>query len=415
MTPSLPWRFAARYLFSRKSSNAINVITLISVIGMVVGTAALILVMSVFNGLAGLIGSLFAAVDPDLRVLPLKGQTFVYDSAAIGRITSLENVAIVSRSIEGKAGLQYRDRQGFATIRGVEDVFTEVAPIDSPAYLYEGEWNLAYTRDSIGRAVFGSVVAASIQANTRDSLNPVRVFVPGRKLSLLNLAGSVNQDYIFPVGFVSTQKDYDSKYVFVSYTFAERLFGLWDEVSSLEIKLKNPRRAQQTGAEIKAILGPEFQVLDRQEQHKTLYRVMRNEKYVSYLIVVLMLLVASVNIVGSLSMIVLEKQRDISVLKTAGATPRLIRRIFLAEGLLTGLIGVGLGSLIALGFVFLQEQFHLLTFGGGDSFVVDAFPMEVRIGDIALIGGTVLTLAMLAAWYPAAKAAQTGVTEGLRK
>lgn len=412
---SLPWRFALRYLFARKSSNAINIITLISVLGMVVGTAALILVMSVFNGLAGLIGSLFAAVDPDLRVLPVKGQLFVYDSAMVEKIAKLENVAIITRSLEGKAGLQYRDRQGFATLRGVEAVFTEVAPIDSNAYLYEGRWKLGYTHDSIGQAVFGSVVAAAIQANTRDSLIPIRVFVPGRKISMLNLAGSVNQDYIFPTGFISTQKDYDSKYVFVSFEFAQNLFGIWDEVSSYEIKLKDPDEVAETAAQVKAILGENVQVLNRQEQHKTLYRVMRNEKYVSYLIVVLMLLVASVNIVGSLSMIVLEKQRDISVLKTAGATPQLIRRIFLTEGLLSGLIGVGFGTLIALGFVFLQRQFHLITFGEGGSFVVDAFPMEVRLSDLILICGTVLLLALLAAWYPARKAAQTGITEGLRK
>jgi len=411
----LPFFIARRYLFAKKSSNAINVITLVAMTGIAVGTAALIVVLSVFNGISGLIGSLFAAIDPDIKVMPAKGKTFVEDSASYARIRARAEVAYVARTFEGKAGLQYRDRQTFATLKGVEADFTQVATIDSTAYLYEGSFDLSPTADSIAQGVFGSVVAGSLAADRTDDAHPISVFVPGDDVSLLNPTSAVRRSELFIAGYFSTQKEYDSKYVFVDFDYARTLFGKENELTAYEVRLKNPSKAGAVARSLAKDLGPDFKVLTRHEQHATLYRVMQNEKYVSYLILVLMLVIASVNIIGSLSMIVIEKTRDIAVLKAAGAPASLIRRIFLTEGLLVGGIGTGAGLLFATGFVLLQQQYGFLRLSGGDSFIVDAFPMEMHLADLLLIGGTVLSLAIVAAIYPARKAAEITVVEGLRK
>lgn len=410
-----PLFVARRYLFSKKSSNAINVITWVAMLGIAVGTAALLIVLSVFNGLSGLITSLFGAVDADFKVVPVHGKTFMVDETTYQKLRNHPEVAAVSQVLEGKVGMQYRNRQAFATLRGVDSCFTRVAPIDSTAYIYDGKFMLTpSSADGVGVGVMGSILQQQLTASLRDYVHPIEVFAPSDKMSVLNPAGALRGARFFPSGFFSAQKEYDASLVFVSLDFARDLFDEPNALSSYEIRLKNPRKADALRAELGDILGTDFKLLSRYEQHDTLYRVMRNEKFVSYLLLVLMLTLSGVNIIGSLVMIVIEKTRDIAVLKSAGAAPQLIRNIFLWEGLLVSGIGGGVGMGLALLFCVLQQQFGFLKLSGGDSFVVDAFPVEIQAGDFALIFCTVMLLAVAAAWYPAQRASRISVVDGLK-
>lgn len=410
-----PLFVARRYLFSKKSSNAINVITWVAMLGIAVGTAALLIVLSVFNGLSGLITGLFGAIDADLKAVPVRGKTFIFDEVTYQKLLHHPEVAAVSQVLDGKVGLQYRNRQAFATLRGVDTNFTKVAPIDSSAYMYEGKFTLTPpSEDGIGLGVFGSVMQQSLTASLRDYVHPIDVLAPSDKVSLLNPSGAIRSRRLFPSGFFSAQKEYDASFVFVSLAFARDLFDAPEALSSYEIRLKHPENAEKVKAELAAIWGGDMRLLTRYEQHDTLYRVMRNEKFVSYLLLVLMLALSGVNIIGSLVMIVIEKTRDIAILKAAGATPELIRTTFLWEGLLVSGIGGGVGMGLALLFCLLQQQFGFLKLSGGDSFVVDAFPVAIQVSDFVLIFFTVMALALAAAWYPAQRASRIAVVDGLK-
>ncbi len=412
---NFPFFIARRYLFSRKSSNAINIITSISMVGIMVGTAALVIVLSVFNGLSSLLEGLFAAIDPDLKVVAAKGKSFVEQEDLIAQLKNHPDVAILTRTIEDRVVMQYFDKQVVATIKGVEDNFTEANEIASEGYVWEGEYSFE-KRNGIDQGVFGQGVAAQLSLNINDHVNPIQIQILNDEANnMLDLSNAIIYESIFPAGLFSVQKEYDDRFVLVSLAFARELFGYKDRVSSYEIALRDFDKVDEVKASLEAILGPEYMVITWYEQHQSLYRVMRNEKYIGYLILTLLLAIAAINIVGSLSMIVLEKTRDIAVLKSMGATTRLIRRIFLMEGVLVGGIGVVVGMIIAYGFGILQQNYGLLTLSGGENFRINAFPLEMRFNDFLLIFLTVTGLSLLAAIYPSFKAAQVEVVEGLRK
>jgi len=381
-------------------------------LGIAVGTAALIIALSIFNGLATFIEGLFSALDPDVKVVAARGSSFEYSEEVKKKLEGIPGVTIVSLTYEGKVGMQYYDKQAFAVIKGVDESFNKHNPIDSVDFLYEGEYEFG-PKNGYPRAIMGSEVAARVGANINDEIEPIKVFVPLHKRKGRTLP--VQTSYIFPSGYFSVQKEYDEKYVLVGLKAAQEIFNQEGRITAYEVGIKNLGQVDRVKADMEKALGEKFQVLTWYEQHKTLYQVMRNEKYVSYLILTLMLVIAAVNIVGSLTMIVLEKTRDIAVLKSMGTTVRTIRQIFFVEGLLVGGIGVSTG--LGVGFLFglIQQQFGVLKLQGGESFRVSAFPLEMQVGDFLLIAITVLTLSMLAAWYPSQKAAEVDVVEGLRR
>lgn len=413
---NLPFFIARRYLFSKKRSNAINVITWVSVLGIAVGTAAMILTLSIFNGLGQLLGELFDAMDPHIRIEAAEGKTLP-DSAALRRqLAEQPGVASVTRTIEDRAYMEYFDKRALPTLKGVEPDFARVNPIAERAYLYDG----VYTFDSLGRvpqAVFGAGVAYQLSINLSDRSNPVEVKVLNESAAASgNLSEAINYGALFPAGVFSVQKEYDEKFVLVDLETARRLLGFENRISAYELNMIKASDADAMRATLEQKLGPAYRVLGWREQHASLWKVMRTEKRAGYLILTLLVAIAAINIIGALSMIVLEKTRDIAVLRAAGASRAMIRNTFLLQGLMTGGIGAGAGMLAAYVLGFLQEKYGILSLGeGSESFRINAFPIQMWAQDFVLIGATVLILAVLAALYPAWQASRIGVVEGMRR
>ncbi|MFN0203416.1 MAG: FtsX-like permease family protein [Bacteroidia bacterium] len=413
----MPLFIAKRYLFSPKSNNAINVITLISMLGIMVGTAATILVLSVFNGFTGFIDSLFSAMDADLRIEAAEGKSFVDSEELTKKIKANTAVFALSKTIEDKAILNYLDRQAGAVIKGVDTVFRLINPIDSIEYVYNGKYDFRPIH-GISQGVLGTQVAANLNlnANLYDEDNPIKVFVKtGGAIKMGNPMLSFKNEQMYASGIFTVQKEYDDKYVLVDINFARDLFDYKDKITAYELALKNPNQVEKVKRELQAVLGKELRVLTLQDKHTTLYKVMRNEKWVSYLILTLLLTIVSVNIIGSLSMIVIEKTKDIAVMKAIGATDELIRRVFLTEGLLVGGIGGISGLLIGGILALLQIQFGFVKLNGGESFRVDAFPVQLQTFDFVVVFLTVLFLSVVASLYPSMRAAQITVNEGIKQ
>jgi lipoprotein-releasing system permease protein len=352
-------------------------------------------------------------------VVAARGQSFEDSEDVYRMLQEADGVLAVTRTIEGKIGLEYVDKQAFCVIKGVEENFPDVNPInglnpeDSLPYVYQGSYTFE-RKNGRAQILLGSGVAARLHANYNDELQPINLmFIPPDE-SVLG-APTVRIEPVFPSGYFSIQKEYDEKYVLGDFAFVQEVFGFDNRISAYEIKLSDIGQADATKAVLAEKLGPAYEVQTWFEQHKTLYMVMRNEKYISYLILTLMLALAAVNIVGSLSMIVLEKTRDIAVLKSMGATMRTIRQVFLTEGLLVGGLGVLSGMTFAYVFGLLQIRYGLIQLQGGDSFRVKAFPLAMQWGDFLLIFATVMGLSILASLYPSFKAAQVKVVEGLRR
>ena len=410
---NLPAFIARRYLFSKKSSNAINLITWVSIVGIGVGTAAIILVLSVFNGLTEFIEGLFSAFDPDIKIVSNEGQRFVFSQEDYDSLAADPSIAAITRTLEGRIGFQFGENTTYGILKGVESNFVEINRLDT--FVYDGEYTFA-PRNGITRAVFGSAVAGELNAQLDQDfpeVDPVNVFYIPRSASFSSLQTSVNNDYLIPSGFFSVQNEYDAKYVVTDFDFTEELFEAEGELSSFEIRLKDISEADVVKKRLQTQLGESYQVLTWYEQHSTLYRVMKNEKYISYLILVLILAIAAVNIVGSLSMIVIEKTRDIGVLKSIGATERIIRRIFMTDGLFVGLIGGLLGVILAFVCGIIQIKFGVIKLEGG--FRVEAFPLALEVWDFILVFFTVLILAILAAIYPSLQASRIKITEGIHQ
>ena len=404
----LPYFIARRYLFAKKSSNAINVITWVSITGIGVGTAALILVLSVFNGLTQFIEDMYSSFDPDLKITAERGQTFAYSDSLMTLVKAEPGVAAASFTLEGRVWFEYADNQTFGILKGLPSDYLSVNRLDTTILL--GDYTFAPV-NGVPQAVLGIGLAKfQLNTNLENDIVPITVsYIPqGSRMNIPNR--DVNSDVFFPSGYFQIQKEYDDQYVLADIDFVRDLFEADDQVSSIEIRLYNLDQADRVKSRLSEILGPQYNVKTWYEQHETLYRVMKNEKYVTFLILVLMIAILAINIVGSLSMIVLEKTRDIAVLKSMGGTSRLVRRIFLGEGLLVGFVGGGIGMAIALAFSLLHLQFGIVELHQGV-----LLPLKLRLPDFLLVSASVLGLSFLASIYPSRSAASITVVEGLRQ
>ena len=366
-------RIARRYLFARKSTNAINIITAISVLGITIGTAALILVLSVFNGFEDLITGLFSNFNPDVKVTVAKGKTFVPDTIQLGQLRQLEGVAAVSETLEEVAFFQYKNSEDFGILKGVDEYFSEVTKIDST--VREG----IYRFDDQGRAlaVLGVGMRNKLTVNVEDYLSTISVYMPKRG-RVGPLEKPFREKFIYPAGTFVIQQDFDNQYVLCSIGFAREVLDAGGEVSALEIKLRSGSDQQATIASIRDLLGEEFVVKDRYQQDEAFLKLMNIEKWMSYAILSLTLLLVAFNMIGSLWMIVLEKKNDIAILKSMGATNVTIRDIFLYEGLLLCLFGMLIGFTVAI----LLYLVHTNIDGGiisiPQGFLVTAYPISMR-------------------------------------
>ena len=388
---------ARRYLFSRKKTNLINLISAISVVGLMVGTMGLIIGLSGFNGFDSLIKSLFSSFDPELRITIKEGKSFSTASQSFDELRRMPDVAYYSEVVEDNALLRYRERQVFATIKGVSEDYVKFSGIDS--MITNGEFKL---KDEVNNyAVLGEVIAYNLSAGIKQ-MEPISVFVPkkGRESALLP-TGNFNQKLIYPSGIFSIQQELDTKYVIVPIGFAREIFEMPDKVSAVELKLNPGISDKKTIAAISALIGDGFEIKNRYQQHDYLYKTMLSEKYATYFILILILVIASFNIVGSLTMLILDKKEDIAILQSMGADKRTIRNIFLFEGWLISLIGAVLGTLAGLAICQAQISYGLVKLSDkASSFIVDAYPMKIEATDILLVVISVSLIGFLAAWYP---------------
>jgi lipoprotein-releasing system permease protein len=395
--------FAWRYFRSPKSTNAINIIAWVSMAAIVVGAGALIVVLSVFNGFEDLVKSLYSTFYTDLKIVPASGKTLVLTTDQLNKLRGFNGVRAVSLVAEDKALFQNGEMQSLVSLKGVDDQYTKVAGVQD--YILSGEFNLG-TADEPA-VVMGAGVENALGVQSDRSILPLTAYLfrRGSNVNLADPLSSLSSANVAPAGSFLIQQDFDNKYVLTNLPFIKMMLR-WkpDEYSGAEIALQDPAQAPGIQQDLRRLLGKNYKVLTRYEQNRSLYSVMQVENWVIYGILSLILAVASFNMIGALTMLVMEKQKDIQVLKAMGAPDVRIQRIFLLEGLLLAMLGAGLGIVLALLICWAQVQFHLVPLEGG-SFIINYYPVKVRMNDILLVLGTVLIVALLASWFPARKAA----------
>ncbi len=402
-------QIARRYLFAKKSTNAINLIAIISALGMMFITAALVLILSVFNGFEDLVISLYNNFNPDLKIVVNKGKVFVPEEHLLNEIKALPEVDNVSLVLEEIAMLSHNDKRSLTHAKGVDENFTKVSRVDTA--MVDGHFILKEGANNY--TVLGYGIQIELGLNVRSDFSVINVHLPNRKAK----PGSINPDEAFrtkqvrPAGSFSIQEEFDRKYVFFSLDFMRELLQYDDEISSLEIDFADGVDQAEAQEKITAIMGSDFKVLNRLQQDAFLYKVMNLEKWITFLILSLMMLVASFNIIGSLSMLVIEKSRDIGILKAMGATKSMIRKIFMIEGSLISILGGFIGMIIALAICLLQQKFKLVKIDG-DFFLLDAYPVALRWIDFVMVFLVVVFISLLASWYPSKKAAERSSLTG---
>ncbi len=366
-----------------------------------VGTAALLLVLSVFNGFEGLVKSLYADFYPEIRVSPAQGK-FVTISDSLGdRLATWPGVSAVSRVVEEKAILQNGEYQSVIQLKGVDDHYAAVSGL--PGRIYHGSFSLGTA--AMPALVLGAGVEDALGVQAGRDVRLLRAYIPrkggGRTLSAENIQATD----LYAAGSFIVQQDFDEQYGLTRYDFLREAMGLSPQsVSALELKLSDPGRTEKVKQALRDFLGDAFRVEDRYEQNRSLYGVMNAERWIVYGVLSLILIVGAFTMIGALTMLILEKQTDIQILRAMGAERRVIHRIFLMEGLLLAGVGAGLGMLIAGSMIWAQQTFHLIPLGGG-SFLIDYYPVEGRLSDGLLIGATVFFIAAVASWLPASRAA----------
>jgi len=389
---------ARRYLVSKKSHNLINTISLISVIGQAVGTAALIIVLSVFNGFEDVIKTLYNTFNPDFVITPETGKTINYAEFPKNKLRANVDVKGIAGVVEEDALFKYRDKQYIARIKGIPETYQDISPVDSMTR--EGSFTLEEGTSNF--AVIGAGVAWFLDINLNDYRSLLSVYLPKRgNASSFRFENAFNNEVIHPAGIFSVQQEFDERYVFVPLRFARKLLDYKNEVTSVEVFLKPGADTDENQLLIKNDLGPDYIVKNRFQQNEALYKVLKSEKLIIFLILLFILVLASFNMIGSLSILIVEKIKDIAVLKSMGADKPLIRKIFTAEGVLISLAGSLSGLIIGFIILFLQQQFGLVSLGAeqGD-FIINAYPVKMLASDFIYVFVTVLTIGLLATWYP---------------
>ena len=400
---NFPFYIAKRYLFSKKSHNAINVISAVSVCGVALATLALVCTLSVFNGFQDLVATMFTAFDPELKITAVSGKVFDGQDECIQSLRQLPEIEVFSESLEDNAMVQYKGRQAMVTVKGVEDNFDRLTPIDSILY---GRGELVLHDEVVDYAIPGIELVSVLGTGIRF-LDPLEVFAPkrGSRINVASPASSFNSDYLHSSGlvFAVNQQKYDASYILTSLAFARNLFQYDTEVSSVDLKLKDGSNIYKVQENISQLLGEDFRVLNRYEQQADTFRIMEVEKLISYLFLSFILLIACFNVIGSLSMLIIDKRADVVTLRNLGANDETIKRIFLFEGCLISFMGALVGVVLGVALCLVQQEFGLISLGSGDSagaFVIDAYPVSVHIGDVVLVLCTVLLVGYLSVLYP---------------
>nr|WP_314754289.1 FtsX-like permease family protein [uncultured Prevotella sp.] len=396
-----PFYIAKRYLFSKKKTNAINVISIISVMGVAVATMALVIVLSVFNGFHDLVASFFTNFDPQLKVVPVEGKTAPADDPILTKIRQLPQVAVATECVEDQALAMYQDKQAMVVIKGVDDNFEQLTHIKEILY-GDGEFSLHAANLQYG--ILGIRLANTL--GTSANFNEyMRIYAPQRdgQFDIMNpQSGFVVDSLLSPgVVFAVNQSKYDRNYILTSVTFARLLFDQDGMLSSLELRLKNGSDFEAVKREMKEIAGTKYKVLDRFEQQADTFKIMQIEKFMAYIFLTFILIVACFNIIGSLSMLIIDKKKDVETLRCLGADDRQIKRIFLFEGRMISALGALLGIGVGLLLCWLQQMYGLVKMGErSGSFIVNAYPVSVHYTDVLFVFITVMAVGWIAVWYP---------------
>ncbi|MBP3471996.1 MAG: FtsX-like permease family protein [Paraprevotella sp.] len=398
---NFPFYISRRYLFTRKSHHAINIISGISVCGVALATLALVCTLSVFNGFRDLVASFFTDFDPQLKVVPVQGRTVSADNKTLDKLTAHPAIQVCTRCLEDNALVSYNGKQQMVTIKGVEDNFSRQTKLNDLLY---GDGEFLLHADVLEFGIPGIRLAASLGIGTVFE-EPLQVFAPkkGERINMANPAASFTQEELYSPGvlFAVNQAKYDDNYILTSLAFARRLFSRPGEISSVELKLKPGANEQQVCKELEEWGEGQFKVMNRYEQQADVFRIMEIEKFIAYVFLSFILLVACFNIIGSLSMLIIDKKENVRTLRNLGATEQQITRIFLFEGRMIATIGAVAGIILGLLLCFLQQQFGFITLGdSAGKFVVDAYPVSVHFSDILLVFATVVAIGYGVLWYP---------------
>ncbi len=394
----LPFYIARRYLVSKKSHNIINIISAISVAGVGVGTMALIVVLSVFNGFEELVKSLYNTFDPDIKITVREGKTFDPSRVPKEKIIAMPGVVSYTEIVEENVLLKHKTEQNIVTIKGASDDFLVQNPLDS--MLFDGD--LLLHEQGIDYAIMGYLVAYNLGIKLYDQNNPITAYVPRRtKRALTSLERSFNTGALTASGVFAIQQEIDSKYVIVPIDFARRLLEYdQGEVTSVEVRLTDGTDYAEIQKAIREMAGDAFDVKNRFEQQALLYKIMKSEKWAIFFILTFILVIAAFNVIGSISMLILDKRKDIAILSGMGASEKLIRRIFLTEGMFVSLFGAIAGMVLGAVLCFLQLQFGMIRLGDADAFIVPYYPVKMELLDFVAVFFTVLIIGVLSAWYP---------------
>lgn len=398
---NFPFYIARRYLFSKKSTHVINLISGISAVGVAVATMALVVTLSVFNGFHDLVATFLTAFDPQIQVVPTKGKTAPADDPVLQKIRTLPEVDVATESVEDQALAVYKGKQAMVTVKGVDDNFDQLTHINDILY-GDGEFSLHAANLEYGTVGIRLADQLGMAADWDGYLN---IYAPQREgqLDMMNPTEGFVEDSLISPGavFMVRNARYDASYIVTYIGFARRLFNQQGMLSQLEIRLKPGSNLDAVKAEMREIAGGKYRVLDRMEQQADTFRIMKIEKFIAYIFLTFILAVACFNIIGSLSMLIIDKKDDVATLRNMGATDKQITRIFLFEGRMISVIGAVIGILLGLLLCWLQQEYGLVALGqSSGSFVVDAYPVSVHPEDIIVVFLTVVAVGFVSVWYP---------------
>lgn len=393
---------AKRYLFSKKSHQAINIISGVAVAGVTLATIAMVCTLSVFNGFKMLVAEQFTAFDPEIKITAERGKSFDVSSEKIIKVKELSEISIATECFEDKVMIQYNGRQVMATIKGVEDNFAQLTEIEK---VLIGNGSFKLHDNTVDYATPGIELTGILNCGLYHTA-PLEIFAPkrGKKVSMANPASNFRKGYLYASGktFIVNQPKYDSNYILSSIAFARDIFGRSStEVTSIELKTIEGVDTDKLKNKIKNILGDEFRVEDRYEQQADVFRIMTIEKFISYLFLSLILLIACFNVIGSLSMLILDKKKDMETLRSIGANDKLISKIFIIEGSMISIWGAFTGIVLGVAVCLIQEKFGIISFGdAAGGFVIDSYPVDIIASDVAVVFLTVIAVGLLAMGIP---------------
>ena len=398
MKVGLAWKIARRYFAAKRSHHLINIISKISVAGVCVGTMGLIIVLSVFNGFGNLVLNMYDSFDPDIVITPAKGKFFNPEDAQIEKIKTLSSVSVTTYTLEENVLLRYKERQFIATMKGVSSTYFQSSDlqtkiIDGRPMLRHGDLNFM---------IPGAGIAYSLGLKLNDPVSRINVYLPKKGIdpssALMNPDEAFSQRTIAASAVFSVQQDFDNKFAIVPIDFIREMMGEEKKISSIEIKLKKGIDQQVAAQQIQLLTGANFNVKDRFQQHDFLYKILKSEKAGVYLILCFILLIATFNVFGSLTMLIIDKKKDILSLINMGASVSFIKKVFFIEGLLISIFGAGIGMLLGGGVCYAQQRFEIIKLGDAENFVTSSYPVAMQLNDFVLVAVIVLSIGSLAAF-----------------